>query len=112
MIENTSSDLPENIALVHEWFSPRSFGGAENVVKAIDQMLTEVVGKPDLFALVDGESSLKGSWLFNRSVETSFIQKLPFGISHVQQYLPLLPFAIEQLDLEDYPHQQNWECCS
>ncbi len=103
MIDNTSSDLPKNIALVHEWFSPRSFGGAENVVKAIDEILTEIAYKPDLFALVDGESSLKGSWLFNRQVETSFIQKLPFGISHVQQYLPLLPFAIEQLDLEDYP---------
>jgi len=52
---------------------------------------------------VNEENLLKSSWLFNRKVRTSFIQKLPFGVSHVQQYLPLLPFAIEQLDLDGYP---------
>ena len=103
MSVNSSLDLPSNIALVHEWFTPRSFGGAESVVKSIDNLLTEIESRPDLFSLVNGEGSLKTSWLFNREVKTSFIQQLPFGISHVQQYLPLLPFAIEQLDLEGYP---------
>ena len=103
MISNTSLDLPSNIALVHEWFTPRSAGGAENVVRVIDDLLNEISSQPDLFSLVNGENILKNSWLFKRKVKTSFIQKLPFGISHVQQYLPLLPFAIEQIDLEGYP---------
>ncbi len=100
---NSSLDLPKNIALVHEWFTPRSFGGAENVVKVVDELITDIASQPELFSLVNGENVLKNSWLFNRKVKTSFIQELPFGISHVQQYLPLLPFAIEQLDLEGYP---------
>jgi len=100
---NSSLDLPSNIALVHEWFTPRSSGGAENVVQVIDDLLTEIASQPELFSLVNEENLLQSSWLFNRTVKTSFIQKLPFGTSHVQQYLPLLPFAIEQLDLEGYP---------
>ena len=100
---NSSIDLPSNIALVHEWFTPRSTGGAENVVQVIDDLLTEIASQPQLFSLVSDENLLENNWLFNRKVKTSFIQKLPFGISHVQQYLPLLPFAIEQLDLEGYP---------
>ncbi len=90
--------FPFPTALVHEWFSPRSVGGAELVVQQLDQLLD-----PQLFALVDGESGRPQSWLAGRQIETSFIQKLPWGRSHVQQYLPLLPLAIEQLDLSGYP---------
>lgn len=90
--------LPAPIALVHEWFTPRSVGGSEQVVRALDPVL-----QPDLFALVDGESRREDSWLAGRRIRTSFIQQLPWGISHVQQYLPLLPLAIEQLDLAGYP---------
>ena len=94
MSVNSSLDLPSNIALVHEWFTPRSTGGAENVVQVIDDLLTEIASQPELFSLVNEERLEKNSWLFDRKVKTSFIQNLPFGISHVQQYLPLLPFAI------------------
>ena len=100
---NSSIELPKDIALVHEWFTPRSFGGAEKVVKTIDDLLSDISSRPELFSLVNGENSLKNRWLSDRKVKTSFIQKLPFGISHVQHYLPLLPFAIEQLDLDRYP---------
>ena len=103
MSVNTSLDLPSNIALVHEWFTPRSTGGAENVVQVIDELLIQIASRPDLFALVHEENLSQSSWLFEREVRTSFIQKLPFGISNIQHYLPLLPFAIEQLDLEKYP---------
>ncbi len=96
-------DIPKNIALVHEWFSPRSVGGAEKVVRIIDSLVTSLGSSAELFALVDGESLNRNSWLSGRSVKTSFIQGLPFGISHVQSYLPLLPYAIEHLDLSGYP---------
>ena len=93
------SDLPQRLALVHDWFTPRSSGGAELVVEAIDRLLTGLDRQPQLAALVDGESRRSGSWLAGRSVLTSPIQTLPWGTSHVQQYLPLLPLAIEQIDL-------------
>jgi hypothetical protein len=80
-------DLPQRLALVHEWFTPRSSGGAELVVEAIDRQLTALGRQPQLAALVDGESRRPGSWLAGRSVLTSPIQKLPWGTSHVQQYL-------------------------
>ena len=98
-----SSALPPSIALVHEWFTPRSVGGSELVARELDALLTGAGCQPDLFALVDGESRRPQSWLAGRRVHTSFIQRLPWGVSHVQQYLPLLPLAIEQLDLGDYP---------
>lgn len=97
------SALPGPIALVHEWFSPRSVGGAELVVRQLDALLDGLGRRPQLYALVDGESRRSGSWLQGRQVRTSFIQSLPFGVSHVQQYLPLLPLAIEQLDLAGHP---------
>lgn len=95
--------LPSAIALVHEWFSPRSLGGAELVVRELDALLGRHGPRPALYALVDGESLRDGSWLEGRSIGTSFIQRLPGGVRHVQQYLPLLPLAIEQLDLAAFP---------
>ena len=93
------AQLPGPAALVHEWFTPRSVGGAELVVQQLDALLDQ----PQLAALVDGESGRSSSWLAGRSILTSFVQNLPWGVSHVQQYLPLLPLAIEQLDLSGYP---------
>jgi glycosyltransferase involved in cell wall biosynthesis len=97
------ADLPQRIALVHEWFTPRSVGGSELVVQELDRLLQRLGQTPQLFSLVDGESRRPGGWLSGRSIRTSFIQRLPWGVSHVQQYLPLLPLAIEQLDLAGYP---------
>ncbi|MEB3199174.1 MAG: glycosyltransferase [Synechococcaceae cyanobacterium] len=97
------ADLPGPIALVHEWFTPRSVGGSEQVVQQLDLMLRQQGHEPRLHALVDGESRRPDSWLRGRQVRTSFIQRLPWGVSHVQQYLPLLPMAIEQIDLSGHP---------
>jgi glycosyltransferase involved in cell wall biosynthesis len=95
--------LPGPVALVHEWFSPRSFGGSELVVQQIDDFLAAAGQRPDLFALVAGASPHLDPWLAGRAIRTSFVQHLPWGASHVQQYLPLLPLAIEQFDLSRYP---------
>ncbi len=95
--------FPSPVALVHEWFTPRSVGGSEQVVMELDRLVGGRGSPPTLFALVDGESASADSWLAGRRVRTSFIQRLPWGVSHVQQYLPLLPLAIEQLDLSGHP---------
>lgn len=84
-------------ALVHEWLTPKQTGGSELVVKQILQNVNA-----DLYALIDFESTNPESYLYQRQIGTTFLQQFPFVRNGVQKYLPLLPFAIEQLDLTDY----------
>jgi glycosyltransferase involved in cell wall biosynthesis len=84
-------------ALVHEWLTPKATGGSELVVQEI---LNHV--DADLYALIDFESVNPQSYLYQRKIGTTFLQHFPFARNGVQKYLPLLPIAIEQLDLHDY----------
>jgi glycosyltransferase involved in cell wall biosynthesis len=84
-------------ALVHEWLTPQATGGSELVVQEILRCVDA-----DLYALIDFESTNSQSYLFGRKIGTTFLQHLPFSRHGVQKYLPLLPLAIEQLDLRAY----------
>ncbi|AFY39657.1 glycosyl transferase group 1 [[Leptolyngbya] sp. PCC 7376] len=84
-------------AFVHEWLTPHATGGSELVVKEILQHLDA-----DLFALIDFESSNPKSYLYDRNIGTSFLQGFPRAKYGLQNYLPLMPIAIEQLNLENY----------
>ncbi|WP_245894338.1 glycosyltransferase, partial [Chamaesiphon polymorphus] len=86
-----------NYALVHEWLTPQATGGSELVVREILQCLDA-----DLYALIDFESTNPDSYLYKRQIGTTFLQNLPGVKSGVQKYLPLMPIAIEQLDLRHY----------
>lgn len=83
------------IAIVHDWFV--TYAGAEKVV---EQML-EVFPEADLFSLVDHLGDNR-KFIKNKEVKTTFIQKLPFSKKKYRNYLPLMPLAIEQLDLSKY----------
>lgn len=89
--------MPIKYALIHEWLTPKATGGSELVVKEILEIINA-----DIYALIDFESSNPDSYLWGRSIGTTFLQKFPFARQGVQKYLPLLPLAIEQLDLRDY----------
>ena len=84
-------------ALVHEWLTPEATGGSELVVQEILQHINA-----DLYALIDFESTNPESYLFKRPIGTTFLQHFPLARKGVQKYLPLLPMAIEQLDLREY----------
>lgn len=84
-------------ALVHEWLTPKATGGSELVVKEI---LKHIDG--DIYSLIDFESINPKSYLYGRSIGTTFLQHFPLARNGVQKYLPLLPLAIEQLDLREY----------
>jgi len=84
-------------ALVHEWLTPKATGGSELVVKEILQQIDA-----DIYALIDFESTNPESYLYGRKIGTTFLQHFPLARNGVQKYLPLLPFAIEQLDLREY----------
>jgi glycosyltransferase involved in cell wall biosynthesis len=82
------------VAIVHDWLVVS--GGAEKVLKNI----IECFPNADIFSIVDfleDRECVKG-----KSVHTSFIQKLPFARRRYRAYLPLMPIAIEQVDLSGY----------
>lgn len=84
-------------AMVHEWLTPLATGGSELVVQEI---LNHV--QADVYSLIDFESTNPDSYLYQRSIGTTFLQHFPQARSGVQKYLPLLPLAIEQLDIRGY----------
>lgn len=84
------------IAIVHDWLV--TYAGAERV---LEQMLL-VYPEADLFSIVDFIPENQRNFIQNKNVTTSFIQKIPFARKKYRQYLPLMPFAVEQLDLSGY----------
>ena len=84
-------------ALVHEWLTPQATGGSELVVQEILKHIDA-----EVYALIDFESTNPESYLFKRTIGTTFLQHFPLARRGVQKYLPLLPLAIEQLDLRGY----------
>ena len=89
------------IAIVHDWFLQKSFGGAEKVTFILNDFLKSRYSTPDIFSLTSNLDEYHKNSLTSK-LKTSFIQKLPFGKTNVQSYLPILPFAVEQLDLSEY----------
>ena len=86
------------VAIVHYWWL--SNRGGEAVVKALVRMHPEA----DLFLHVCDEALVRaalGPGFRGRIVQT-FIARLPGARRHYQKYLPLMPLALEQLDLTAY----------
>jgi glycosyltransferase involved in cell wall biosynthesis len=84
------------VAIVHEWFA--SYAGSERVV----EQLLKVVPQADLFALVDFLATGGRGFIGDRPVHTSMIQHFPFARKKFRAYLPLMPLAVEQMDVTDY----------
>jgi len=84
------------IAIICDWLV--TYAGAERV---IEQMLN-IFPEADLFCVVDFIEDDNRFFLLNKAVNTTFIQKLPFAKEKYRKYLPLMPLAIEQLDLAGY----------
>ncbi len=84
------------VALVHDWLV--TYAGAERV---LEQML-QVLPDADVFSLIDFMPEDERGFLHGRPVRTSFLQRLPWAKTRYRAYLPLMPLAIEQLDLSGY----------
>lgn len=82
------------VAIVHDWLV--AFAGAEKVLEQILICFPEA----DLFSVVDFME--ERAWMRGKTVTTSFIQKLPQAKKRYRSYLPLMPLAIEQLDVSGY----------
>ncbi|MDF2792149.1 MAG: glycosyl transferase family 1, partial [Neobacillus sp.] len=84
------------IAVVVDWLVV--YGGAE---KVIEQIL-KIYPNADLFSVVEFLPEDQREFIQNKPVKTTFIQKLPFAKKKYRNYLPLMPIAIEQLDVSQY----------
>jgi UDP-N-acetylmuramyl pentapeptide phosphotransferase/UDP-N-acetylglucosamine-1-phosphate transferase/glycosyltransferase involved in cell wall biosynthesis len=99
--EKTPSDAPGafpslRVAIVHDFLY--TYAGAERVL----EQLIKVFPQAQLFSLFDFlPDSLRG-FIKNKSVTPSFLQHMPFARSKHRAYLPLMPLAIEQLDVSGY----------
>jgi glycosyltransferase involved in cell wall biosynthesis len=64
--------------------------------------MIHVMPEAELYSLIDFVPDEQRNFLNGKSVNTSFIQNLPFAESSYRYYLPFAPFAIEQFDLCDH----------
>lgn len=86
-----------NIALMHEWFT--ALAGSEKVVEQFCAMYPQA----DLFAVYADPAVVdKTDYLRGRNLRTTFIQNLPRAAKSYRSYLPLMPLAVEQLDMSPY----------
>ncbi|EPC6142894.1 glycosyltransferase family 4 protein [Klebsiella pneumoniae] len=85
-----------NVGLVADWLV--TYAGSEKVIKEF----IEIFPDADLYSIVDFLSDKDRSLFKNKKATTSFIQKLPSSKSKYHKYLPLMPLAIEQLDVSKH----------
>ena len=90
MIKNIS------IGIVADWFV--TYAGSEKVVAEF----LKVFPDSDLYAVVDFLSAENKTRFNNKPIQTTFIQNLPKAKKYYQKYLPLMPLAIEQLDVSQH----------
>lgn len=83
-------------AIICDWLV--AVGGAEKFLSHLINCFPDA----DLFAVVDFVDPAQRAFLQGKTVHTTFIQHLPFAKKHYRHYLPLMPLAIEQLDLSGY----------
>ena len=84
------------IAIIHEWLV--TYAGSERV---LEQMLA-VYPDADLFCVIDFLDDQSRDFILGKKPTTTFIQHLPKARLKYRSYLPLMPLAIEQLDLSGY----------
>jgi glycosyltransferase involved in cell wall biosynthesis len=82
------------VALLHDYLNQA--GGAERVLLA----LTKLYPEAPIYTLIHDYKHLTG--FENKNIKTSFLQKMPWASSHIRWYLPLMPTAVESLNLSGY----------
>lgn len=85
-----------NIGIVADWLV--TYAGAERVIKEIIDLYPE----SELYSVIDFLSDNSRRHFRNKKAKTTFIQNLPFSEKKYQKYLPLMPLAIEQLDVSSH----------
>ncbi|MGC8108221.1 glycosyltransferase family 4 protein [Klebsiella pneumoniae subsp. pneumoniae] len=85
-----------NVGIVADWLV--TYAGAERVIKEF----LDIVPESELYSIVDFLQPEARNELHGKHAVTSFIQNLPKSKNNYQKYLPLMPLAIEQLDVSSH----------
>lgn len=83
------------VAIIHYWLV--NWRGGEKVLEEILGIYPEA----DIYTHVYDEE-LTEFRLKGKNIHKTFINRLPKAKKYYQKYLPLMPIALEQLDLRDY----------
>ena len=75
-----------------------SLGGGEKVLFTA----LEIFPRAEIFTLVYNKNVFVESPIATRRINTSFIDHLPLAHKHHRLFLPVMPFAVEQFDLQEY----------
>ena len=86
---------PRRVAIVHYWLV--GMRGGERVIERLLRLFPDA----DIFTHVYVPDAVSDV-IRSRRVITSFINRLPGAAKHYQKYLPLMPMALESLDLRGY----------
>lgn len=83
------------IALVHDWLN--GMRGGEKCL----EVLCELFPEAPLYTLIHQRGRLSPT-IEQMDIRTSFVQYMPYGISHYRHFLPILPKAIEAFKFDQY----------
>jgi glycosyltransferase involved in cell wall biosynthesis len=83
------------VAIIHHWLI--AYRGGEKVLEELCVLFPQA----DIYTHVLDRAVLPPS-LASKSIKTTFINSLPLAKRLYQKYLPLMPMALENLDLREY----------
>ena len=83
------------VALIHYWLV--TWRGGEQVLESLAQLFPQA----DIYTHV-ADRELVARHFPGRKIAQTFISRLPFAKRWYQKFLPLMPLALEQLDLQQY----------
>ena len=92
---NRPEEMPSpSVALVHDWLT--GVRGGEKVLETFCELYSDA----RIYTLIHLQGT-SGAAIESRRVETSFLQAFPSLARHYRWYLPLFPWGIESLQLDE-----------
>jgi len=85
-----------DIGIIADWLV--TYAGSEKVIKEF----IEIYPDAELYSVVDFLSDKDRELFKGKKAKTTYIQKFPKAKTKYQKYLPLMPMAIEQLDVSQH----------
>jgi glycosyltransferase involved in cell wall biosynthesis len=92
---NFMNDKTIRVAIVHYWLV--NMRGGEKVIEAFLEMFPQA----DIYTHVYDPQSMPET-IKSKKIFTSYIQKLPFAKKMYQKYMPLMPRALSEFNLQEY----------
>ena len=89
------ANWPKRVAIVHYWLV--GMRGGERVIERLLTLFPDA----DIYTHVYDPSAVSGM-IREKKVRTTFVNRIPGARRHYQKLLPLMPMALEELDLSAY----------